>query len=195
VGDKFPKLLIGRPGAKPNQLEPYTGELKLGAIHEHLTTITPGVIIPELTRYTDFESTCINKAGVCIVALLPSRFDKPLDIFKKVASRRFSAANGQSPASLPNINFAWVNSDRQEEFAEGFDVDQFPAVLALNSRKKLFSAMKGTFETAQIRGFITAVLQGKESLIKIEKIPKLHKNNPSVSAAKMDELMGRRSDL
>eukprot|EP00656_Telonema_subtile_P055072 TRINITY_DN8417_c0_g1_i1.p1 TRINITY_DN8417_c0_g1~~TRINITY_DN8417_c0_g1_i1.p1 ORF type:complete len:431 (+),score=161.81 TRINITY_DN8417_c0_g1_i1:88-1380(+) len=186
---KFPKLLISGPGGSGSALQEYQGPLTINAIGAALQAINPGTVVNELLSSAMFDDTCVKKGGICIVALLPSRFDKHLDAFTKVASRKFSSAGGST--QLPVTNFAWVNADRQEAFAEGFGLDMFPGVVALNPRKKLYSAMKGTFEQAQVRDFVSRVLQGKESLSKLESVPKLQKMGASLSSAKMDAMMGR----
>ena len=49
--------------------------------------------------------------------------------------------------------------------------------------------MKGGYNAAEIKGFVTRTLSGKESLSRVEKIPKLGKNGPSMSMGKMDAMM------
>eukprot|EP00658_Telonema_sp_P-2_P056600 TRINITY_DN4505_c0_g1_i3.p1 TRINITY_DN4505_c0_g1~~TRINITY_DN4505_c0_g1_i3.p1 ORF type:complete len:347 (-),score=101.11 TRINITY_DN4505_c0_g1_i3:295-1335(-) len=181
----FPKLLVRGVGGVYSE---YSGALTLGAISAGLQAINPGVIVPELTSKEVLEDSCTSKGGICVVALLPGNFDKHLEVFKLSASRRFSS--GDTAAQAPLTNFAWANVDRQDDFVTGFGVDMFPAVIAMNPRKKLYSAMRGTFDVLQIRGFILNVLQGREALTKMEKLPALEKIGPSMSAAKMSEMMG-----
>jgi hypothetical protein len=185
---EFPKVLIGKPGKK---VKMYTGKLGLTAIAEELAKVSPGVVVPELLSNSAFQAECTNKGGICVVALLSSRFDAPLETFKKVAARRFTTKT--SSTSSPVVNFVWVNADRQEDFMDAFDVESLPTVIAMNPRKKFFSMMKGSFEQTEIQGFVSRTLDGKEPLSKIAAVPKLEKIGPSMSMGKMDAMM--RGDL
>jgi len=185
---EFPKVLIGKPGKSAKKMKVYTGKLGLTAIAEELAKVSPGVVVPELLSNSVFEAECTNKGGICVVALLSSRFDAPLETFKKVAARRFTTG-ASSTASTPVVNFVWVNADRQEDFMDAFDVESLPTVIAMNPRKKFFSMMKGSFEQAEIQGFVSRTLDGKEQLSKIAAVPKLAKNGPSMSMGKMDAMM------
>jgi hypothetical protein len=184
---EFPKLLIGKPGGGAKKMKEYKGKLGLTAISKELAKVTPGVIVPELLSNAVFESACTSKGGICVVAMLSSRFDDPLETFKKVAARRFASADGSG--SSPVVNFVWMNADRQEDFMDAFGVESLPTVIALNPRKKRYSMMKGSFSSAEVLGFVSRLLSGKESLSKIDAIPKLEKNGPSMSMGKMDAMM------
>jgi len=183
---EFPKLLIGKAGGGAKKMKAYKGKLGLTPISIELAKATPGVIVPELLSNTVFESACTNKGGICVILFASSRFDESLATFKSVAARRFGSGGS---SATPVVHFVWVNADRQEDFMDGFGVESLPSVLAVNPRKKRYSMMKGSYNAAEIKGFVTRILSGKESLSKVDKIPKLGKNGPSMSMGKMDAMM------
>jgi len=185
--DKFPKLLFGKAlndgWAAPTQV--YSGALNLGAIGAEIQKINPGPRVPELINEDAMQTECAKKGGVCLVAVLPARFEKFLDVIKVVAKRWF----GEGVAVA---NFVWVNEEKQERFVEAFKLDNFPGLIAVNTRKKFYSLFVGTFDAETIYNFVVRVLSGKQSLSKISSIPKLERASPTISAGKLDALLGKR---
>jgi len=185
--DKFPKLLfqaaLGDGWAAPTEI--YQGALNIAAIGEAVAKINPGKHIPELLSEDVLASECTSKGGICVVAVLPAKFEANLEQFKAVASRWF----GDSSAIA---NFVWVNEEKQEPFVEAFKVEYFPSVVAFNGRKKLYATLVGTFDSATVYNFVFNVLQGKQQLSKLDNIPKLLKSAPTMPPGKMDALLGKK---
>jgi hypothetical protein len=188
--DKFPKLLMGKAlgegWAAPTDV--YGGKLSLQAIGESVAKINPGQYIPELTSPEVMEEACTSKGGICVVAVLPSKFDKHLDAFKKVAGRWLGD-------SVPVANFVWLNEEKQEKFVDAFRVENFPGLVALNARKKLYSTLVGTFDEENVYLFVLKVLQGKQSLSKLDSMPSLEKVSKTMPAGDLDALLGKKMEL
>jgi len=187
--DKFPKLLtqkaLGEGWAAPTEV--YSGALGLAPIGEALAKINPGPFVPELTNQKVMEAECSNKGGICVVAVLPARFEKDLATFKKaVASRWF----GDSGVAL--ANFVWINEEKQEPFVDALKVENFPGLVALNPRKKLYSVYVGSFQEENLHNFVLRVLGGKEKLSKADTIPKLENGSPTMPSGKLDALFGKK---
>jgi len=191
--EKFPKLImqkaLGDGWAAPTDV--YSGALGLAPIGEAIAKINPGPRVPELTSEDAMKAECANKGGVCLVAVLPSRFEKSLEQFKAVAKRWFGT-------EVVMANFVWVNEEKQENFVNAFKLENFPGLIALNARKKLYSVFVGTFDAETLYSFVLRVLNGKESLSKVDKVPKIEKSAPTMPAGKLDALlggMGRKREL
>jgi len=179
---KFPKLLLGKAlgnGYAVPDVE-YSGKLNLKAISSEIAKINPGISVPELLGEDTLKSACTSKGGVCIVAVLPARFTKHLDVFKKVASRWYGEAG--------LVNFVWVNEEKQEKWVEAFKVEYFPGCIAVNARKKLYSTFVGTFNEENLYPFVRGVLEGKEKLTRVDSMPKLDKADKTMPPLNMKEL-------
>jgi len=163
----------------------YSGALGLGPIGEAVAKINPGIPIPEMINQDALDKACISKGGICLIAVLPSRFEKPLEHFKGVASRWL----GDSAALA---NFVWLNEEKQERFVETFKVEYFPGLVAVNVRKKLYSSFVGNFDTETLYSFVTRVLSGKEALTRFDSLPKLEKASPTLPMAGLDALLGKK---
>lgn len=179
---KFPKLLLG-PALGDGYAVPseeYKGALNVKAIGAEIAKIDPGITIPELLSEDTLNDACTSKGGVCAVAVLPAKFTKHLDIFKKVASRWYGEAG--------IVNFVWLNEEKHEEWVNKFNVEYFPGLVVLNARKKLFTNFVGTFDEANIYPFILSVMKGKEQLTKLDNMPKLEKVDKTMPPLNMKEL-------
>jgi len=178
---KFPKLLFGRPmkegWAAPTEV--YSGALNLKAIGEAVAKIDPGKPVPELLSEDTLKKECTSKGGICVVAVLPQRFDKHLAIFKAAASRWYGEGL---------VNFVWVNEEKQEKWVEAFKVEYFPGMAVLNARKKLYATFVGTFTNENIRDFILKVMAGKEKLSKLDNFPTLLEVDKTMPQLNMKEL-------
>jgi len=185
--EKFPKLLIqkamGEGWAAPT--EEYKGALGLVPIGEALAKINPGAHIPELLNEAVLDKVCTSKGGICVVAVLPPKFEDKLEEFKAVASRWFGD-------SVAIANFAWVNGEKQEEWIDAYKVENWPGLLAFNARKKLFANLVGNFDQENVYNFVRNVLEGKQTLQKISKLPKLEKASPTLPSAALDGLFGKK---
>lgn len=183
--DKFPKLLfgkaLGKGWAAPSEV--YAGKLGVVPIGEAIAKINPGPRVVELSSEEDMQTECAAKGGICVIAVLPNRFDKHLDIFKKVARRSFGS-------DMVLAHFMWINEEKQEPFVEGLKVENFPGVVSINTRKKIYSNFIGTFNEKTLYEYVVRVIQGKESLTKIDTFPKLLKSSPTLGAGGLDALLG-----
>lgn len=108
---------------------------------------------PEVKQISDakmFDEMCTSKP-LCLVAFFPPIFDSSaeqrnqyIDVMQKTASLRQNMKRG----------FVWAERNQQEALEKAFNIGDYPALVALNSKKKRFSTLRGSFSESELKQFI-----------------------------------------
>lgn len=134
--------------------------------------------VPQLSSQADLQAACLDKGGVCILALLPPQpaeqqqaeqgegegaeapSSAELTTLRHVAQQRALAAGD---AVLP-LHFAWVDAVKFPAFARALGVaepGEAPAVVALAPRKRRFAVMGGPLLPDVLDRFVSGLLSGQ----------------------------------
>lgn len=179
----FPTLMYFPAGTKTRKdAKPYQGERSSNSIVQWargmVAKFRPPPEVSQLTSEEKFKEVCEN-SQICIVSVLPQLYDcqskcrnRYINRLKEVAETFKTEAWG----------FLWVEANAQPQLEKSLDIGGFgyPALAAMNVRKKAFSLMKGPFSTEGITDFLKELSygQGGSSLIRGEKLAKIVPTEP-----------------
>ncbi len=155
----------------------YGGGMSQGELAQWLNATLPPAPLPQIYDQASFSKHCIDKPGICFIALLPSSdaadgdngpsaafeamrrlSDQPL--FRPDFNTLAAASGGANTfvADRYQLSFAWVDASVQRSFASAFGNAPIPSLVALNPRKKLFALHRGSFTEANAREFLLAMM-------------------------------------
>lgn len=131
----------------------------------------PDVI--QLTSASVFKKNC-NNAQICVLAFLPRLYDCRLECRKRYIDRLKKIS-----ASFTSKSWAYLWSEirAQPDIEKDLDINDSPALVAVNVRKKAYSRMQAAFSEEDITDFLKGISYGKgqSALIKNLEFPSVKK--------------------
>jgi protein disulfide-isomerase A6 len=176
----YPTIKIFAPGKGDKKVEEYEGPRDSSGIVKYaMDKLDKFGYVPETKQLISEEvlkDECISRLGICIIAFLPHIADssakernKYLDIIQE--SRK---NNGGKP-----IYYLWAQGGDHFDFEDKLHLSfGYPAVIAVNYKKKMYSICRMSFSKDNLVNFVSNLLNGKEHLsklpdgIKIKKVEK-----------------------
>lgn len=177
----FPTLLYFPAGPKiTSDAKPYQGDRSSDSIVQWARNIAaehkPPPELKELISEEVFHDTC-ESSQICIISVLPQLYDcqskcrnRYIDRLKEVAKTYKTKPWG----------FLWLEARAQPKLEEALGIGGFgyPALAAVNHRKKAFTLMKGPFSTEGITEFLRDLYAEGSALLKSDKIPTINQTEP-----------------
>ena len=177
----YPTIKVFSPGkGSKKKVEDYQGPRETDGIVQYaLDRLERFGFVPETKQLINskiLKEECENKIGICVIAFLPHIADssakernKYLDIIKNTRK-----SNKGKP-----INYLWAQGGDHFDFENKLHLSfGYPAVIAVNYKKKMYSICRSSFNKENLVDFISNLLNGKELLsklpdgIKIKKVDK-----------------------
>ena len=177
----YPTIKIFSPGkGDKKKVEDYQGPRETAGIVEYaLKRLERFGFVPETKQLINskiLKEECETRIGICIIIFLPHIADssakernKYLDIIKKVRK-----SNSGKP-----LYYLWAQGGDHFDFEDKLHLSfGYPAVIAVNYKKKMYAICRSSFSKENLVGFISDLLNGKEQLrklpdgIKIKKVDK-----------------------
>ena len=176
----YPTIKVFAPGKGDKKVEEYEGPRDTSGIVQYaLNKLDKFGYVPETKQLIDSEilkEECESRIGICVIIFLPHIADSSanernryLDTIKEVRK-----SNGGKP-----IYYLWAQGGDHFDFEEKLHLSfGYPAVIAVNYKKKMFSICRSSFSKENLVDFISNLLNGREHLsklpegIKIKKVEK-----------------------
>ncbi|GER48232.1 protein disulfide isomerase family [Striga asiatica] len=198
----FPTILVF--GADKDSPFPYEGARSASAIEsfalEQLETNAAPPEVTELTSQDVVEEKC-GSAAICFVAFLPDILDSKAEGRNKYLEQLLSVAEKfkKSPYS-----YLWAAAGKQPDLEKHVGVGGYgyPALVALNLKKKAYAPLKSAFELEHIIEFVKEAGRGGKGNLPLEGSPVIEKTEPwdgkdgqiiEEDEFSLDELMGEDS--
>ncbi|KAL6538194.1 Protein disulfide-isomerase 2-3 [Orobanche gracilis] len=167
----FPTILVF--GADKDSPFPYEGARSASAIESFaLEHLEANAAPPEDV----LEEKC-GSAAICFVAFLPNILDSKADGRNKHLELLLSVAEKfkKSPYS-----YLWVAAGKQPDFEKHVGVGGYgyPALVALNLKKKAYAPLKSAFERDQIIEFVKEAGRGGKGNLPLEGSPAIENTEP-----------------
>ncbi|KAK6141179.1 hypothetical protein DH2020_025062 [Rehmannia glutinosa] len=195
----FPTILVF--GADKDSPFPYEGARSASAIESFaLEQLEANAAPPEVTELTSpdvVEEKC-GSAAICFVAFLPDILDSKAEGRNKYIELLLSVAEKfrKSPYS-----YLWVAAGKQPDLEKHVGVGGYgyPALVALNLKKKAYAPLKSAFERDQITEFVKEAGRGGKGNLPLEGSPVIVKTEAwdgkdgqiiEEDEFSLDELMG-----
>ncbi|KAH9793475.1 protein disulfide isomerase-like 2-3 [Citrus sinensis] len=167
----FPTILVF--GADKDSPIPYEGARTAGAIEsfalEQLeTNVAPPEVI-ELTSQDVMEEKC-GSAAICFVSFLPDILDSKAEGRNKYLEMLLSVAE----------NFVWAAAGKQPDLENRVGVGGYgyPALVALNVKKGVYTPLKSAFELEHIVEFVKEAGRGGKGNLPLDGTPSIVKTEP-----------------
>ncbi|KAI3928540.1 hypothetical protein MKW98_024141 [Papaver atlanticum] len=174
----FPTILVF--GSDKDRPVPYEGARVAAAIEsfalEQLETndFPPEVI--EVTGQDVLEEKC-GSAAICFVSFLPDILDSKAEGRNKYLQQLLSTAekNKRSPYS-----YVWAAAGKQPDLEKQVGVGGYgyPAMVALNLRKKAYAPLRSAFQLDHILEFVKEAAGGGKGNLPLETTPTIVKTEP-----------------
>ena len=176
----YPTIKVFAPGKGDKKVEDYNGPRdSAGIVKYALDKLEKYGYIPDtkqLTNINILKEECESRVGICVIVFLPHIADSSskernryLDIIKNAR---------KSNAGKP-IYYLWAQGGDHFDFEDKLHLSfGYPAVIAVNYKKKMYSISKSSFSKENLVSFVSNLLNGKELLsklpdgIKIKKVDK-----------------------
>ena len=176
----YPTIKVFAPGKGDKKVEEYQGPRDApGIVQYALDKLDQFGFVPETKQLINSEilkEECESRVGICIISFLPHIADSSakernryLDIIKEAK---------KSTRGKP-IYYLWAQGGDYFDFEDKLHLSfGYPAVIAVNYKKKMFSICRSSFSKENLVDFVSSLLIGKEHLsklpdgIKIKKIDK-----------------------
>lgn len=178
----FPTIKVFPGGDKsgPGDAQEYMGgreeaQIVGYALEEVDRTGVPKELV-EMTSLSVLKENCDQANKICILAALPHILEtmaegrrKYIDLLQTV---------NKSFRTSP-VDFLWFEGSSQLKLEEALQMTfGFPAVVALSMHKNVYSVMHGSFTEKSISKFITSIVSGRASVIKLDAFPKVETVEP-----------------
>ncbi|KAI0512366.1 hypothetical protein KFK09_013005 [Dendrobium nobile] len=169
----FPTILVF--GADKESPFPYEGARAASAIEsfalEQLeTNVSPPEVL-ELSGPDVMEEKCAT-AAICFVAFLPDILDSKAEGRNKYLDLLLSVAEKfkRSPYS-----YVWAAAGKQPDLEQQVGVGGYgyPALVALNVKKRAYAPLRSAFQLQQINEFVKEAGQGGKGNLPLEKVPSI----------------------
>ncbi len=176
----YPTIKVFAPGKGDKKVEEYQGPREApGIVQYALDKLDQFGFVPETKQLINSEilkEECESRVGICIISFLPHIADSSakernryLDIIKEAK---------KSTRGKP-IYYLWAQGGDYFDFEDKLHLSfGYPAVIAVNYKKKMFSICRSSFSKENLVDFVSSLLIGKEHLsklpdgIKIKKVDK-----------------------
>lgn len=174
----FPTILVF--GADKDSPFPYEGARAASAIEsfalEQLeTNVSPPEVL-ELSGPDVMEEKCAT-AAICFVAFLPDILDSKAEGRNKYLDFLLSVAEKfkRSPYS-----YVWAAAGKQPDLEQlvGVGGYGYPALVALNVKKRAYAPLRSAFQLNQIIEFVKEAGQGGKGNLPLEKAPSIVQAEP-----------------
>ena len=164
----YPTIKIFSPG-KDKKVEEYQGSREqAGIVAYALEKLEKYGYVPDTKQLINkdvLKEVCEDRVGICIIAFLPNIVDssakernKYLDILKEVTK-----SNRGKP-----LYYLWAQGGDHFDFEEKLHLGfGYPAVVAINYKKKMYSVCRSSFNKENLVSFVSNLLLGKEPLSKL----------------------------
>lgn len=132
-----------------------------------------GVLFGQLTDKETFQEFCEDFKGICIIAFLPHIYDS-----SKEERNGYIGILEEASKKFKNnpFSFLWAQGGDYFSLEETLNLGSgYPAVVAINLSKNVFSVMRSSFTKKNIEQYINGLLSGKEASYKLQEIPKIQK--------------------
>ncbi|XP_042061341.1 protein disulfide isomerase-like 2-3 [Salvia splendens] len=174
----FPTIMVF--GADKDSPFPYEGARTASAIESFaLEQLEANAAPPEVTELTSpdvVEEKC-GSAAICFVAFLPDILDSKTEGRNKYLEILLSVAEKfrKSPYS-----FLWAAAGKQADLEQHVGVGGYgyPALVALNLKKKAYAPLKSAFEHDQISEFVIEAGRGGKGTLPLAVDPEIVKTEP-----------------
>ena len=176
----YPTIKIFAPGKEDKKVEEYEGPRDAtGIVNYALNKLEKFGYVPETQQLIDSEilkDECESRVGVCVIIFLPHIADSSADERNKYLEtiKEVRKSNGGKP-----IYYLWAQGGDHFDFEDKLHLSfGYPAVIAVNYKKKMYSVCRSSFSKDNLNTFISNLLNGKEHLsklpdgIKIKKVDK-----------------------
>ena len=165
----YPTIKIFAPGKGDKKVEEYGGPRDSeGIVKYALDKLEKYGYIPETKQLINsniLKEECESRVGICVIVFLPHIADSSskerkryLDIIKDARK-----SNGGKP-----IYFLWAQGGDHFDFEDKLHLSfGYPAVIAVNYKKKMYSICRSSFSKENFISFLSNLLNGKEPLSKL----------------------------
>ena len=182
----YPTIKIFAPGkGKEKTVEEYQGPRDTSGIVQYaLDKLDKFGYVPETKQLINSEilkEECESRIGICIIAFLPHIADSSA----KERNRYLDIINQAKKGNRGKpIYYLWAQGGDHFDFEDKLHLSfGYPAVIAVNYKKKMFSICRSSFSKENLQDFVSNLLNGKEHLsklpegIKIKKVDKWDGND------------------
>ncbi|XP_043689150.1 protein disulfide isomerase-like 2-3 isoform X1 [Telopea speciosissima] len=174
----FPTIMVF--GADKDSPVPYEGARAASAIEAFaLEQLEMNVAPPEVTELTGpdvMEEKC-SSAAICFVAFVPDILDSKAEGRNKYLELLLSVAERfkKSPYS-----YVWAAAGKQPDLEKQVGVGGygFPALVALNVKKRAYAPLRSAFEFDQITEFVREAGRGGKGTLPLENAPVVMETEP-----------------
>ena len=177
----YPTIKIFSPGkGKDKTTEEYQGPRDTAGIVQYaLDKLDKFGYVPETKQLIDSEvlkDECESRVGICIIIFLPHIADSSA----AERNRYLQTINDSKRKNRGKpIYYLWAQGGDHFDFEEKLHLSfGYPAVIAVNYKKKMYSICRMSFSKDNLVDFVSNLLNGKEHLsklpegIKIKKVDK-----------------------
>ncbi|KAJ3081574.1 hypothetical protein HDU99_005347 [Rhizoclosmatium hyalinum] len=128
--------------------------------------------VPEIVDQATLDSLCVEKAGVCVIAVstLESEFEESVSAHKAdlaiIEKLKKKFHDKKSP-----FHFTWLNPlrDPKPYLLTQFDTpDSYPGLLIVNAKKGVYRIHRGGFDESSIESFLDDVTKGRGRNLKFD---------------------------
>ena len=182
----YPTIKIFAPGkGKEKTVEEYQGPRDTSGIVQYvLDKLDKFGYVPETKQLINSEilkEECESRVGICIIAFLPHIADSSA----KERNRYLDIINQAKKGNRGKpIYYLWAQGGDHFDFEDKLHLSfGYPAVIAVNYKKKMYSICRSSFSKENLQDFVSNLLNGKEHLsklpegIKIKKVDKWDGND------------------
>ncbi|KAG6385170.1 hypothetical protein SASPL_153998 [Salvia splendens] len=167
----FPTIMVF--GADKDSPIPYEGARTASAIESFaLGQLEANAAPPEVTELTcpDVMEEKCGSAAICFVGFLPDILDSKAEGRNRYLEIMLSVAE----------NFLWAAAGKQPNLEQHVGVGGYgyPALVALNLKKRAYAPLKSAFERAQISEFVKEAGRGGKGTLPLAVDPELVKTQP-----------------
>ncbi|GMF33380.1 unnamed protein product [Phytophthora lilii] len=176
----FPTIKVFGPNAMgPADADDYQGERTAAAITEFglaaLDVMGGGLRIKELVSAEAVTDFCEGKSS-CVISVLPH-------ITEGGKSAREGYINTLEEAAKlvrgKPFKFGWMQGGDQLDFENRFELTfGYPSLVAINLDRKRYVVQRGAFTAEAIEEFLQGVMQGRESTVGFDELPKIKTVKP-----------------
>ncbi len=166
----YPTIKIFSPGkGSEKTTEEYQGPRdQAGIVQFALDKLEKFGYVPETQQLINedvLKEVCGDRVGICVITFLPNIVDSSakernnyLDIIKEATKK-----NRGKP-----LYYLWAQGGDHFDFEDKLHLGfGYPAVVAINYKKKMYSVCRSSFNKDNLANFISNLLLGKEHLNKL----------------------------
>lgn len=169
----YPTIKVFPAGKKSGDAENYEGGRDASSIVTYARNLAqeskPAPEVKQLVDQASFDEVC-EKNQICFIAFLPVLADSG------AAGRNSYIAILKSLAENYKkrpFGWLWAEATEQSALEKGLDIGGFgyPALTAVNLKKKKYSIHRHAFSEAQIKEFVNELVAGRSGPISLPNVP------------------------